>query len=113
MSKIRSFSLYLLKESFDAMNALRQDHVLDDDVAAAGLPDRARLFVLDGEPRPPWWKSYFEIEQPLSQMNKGALVFLPVGTRCFGLSFGHVTQIGMLPELKSEKSNKYGNYCGF
>jgi hypothetical protein len=31
MSKIRSFSLYLLKQkqSFDATNALRQDHVLD------------------------------------------------------------------------------------
>jgi uncharacterized protein (TIGR04141 family) len=90
MSKNRSFSIYLLKEGFDATNALRQDHALDDAVVAAGLPDGARLFVLDSEPRPPWWKSYFGIEKPLSQMNKGALIFLPVGPRCFALSFGHV-----------------------
>jgi uncharacterized protein (TIGR04141 family) len=90
MPKIRSFSIYLLKQGFDATNALRQDHVLDDAVAAAGLPDGARLFILDSDPRPPWWKSYFGIEKPLSQMNKGALIFLAVGTGCFALSFGHV-----------------------
>jgi hypothetical protein len=92
MSKSRSFSIYLLKEEgFDATNALRQDHTLDAAVTATGLPDASTLFVLDGEPRPPWWRSYFGIEQPLSQMNKGALIFLPVGTRCFALSFGHDT----------------------
>jgi hypothetical protein len=74
-------TLYLLKQSFDATNALRQDHVLDDALAAAGLPEGAKLFVLDGQPRPPWRKSYFRIEQPLSQMNKGALIFLPVDAR--------------------------------
>lgn len=90
MSKIRAFSIYLLKEGFDATNTLRQNHALDDAVTAAALPEGATLFVLNGEPRPPWWKSYFGIEQQLSQMNKGAVIFLPVGTRCFALSFGHV-----------------------
>lgn len=90
MAKSRSFSIYLLKEGYDATNALREDHALDDDIGAQGLPQGATLFVLDSDPRPPWWKPYFGIEKNLTQMNKGALVFLPVGERCFALSFGHV-----------------------
>lgn len=90
MAKSRSFSIYLLKEGFDATNALRDDNYLDDNVAATGLPEGAKLFVLDSDPRPPWWKSYFNIETNLSQVSKGALIFLPVGTRNFALSFGHV-----------------------
>lgn len=90
MPKSRSFSIYLLKESFDQTNALVADHELDDEVAATGLPDGASLFVLDSEPRPPWWRGYFSIQKNLSQVSKGALVFLPVGARSFALSFGHV-----------------------
>src|SRR3546814_16598806 len=90
MAKSRAFSIYLLKEGYDAANALREDHALDDDIGAQGLPEGATLFVLDSDPRPPWWKSYFNVEQNLTQVNKGALVFLPVCGRCFALSFGHV-----------------------
>lgn len=90
MAKSRAFSIYLLKQGYDAANALRKDHALDDDIGAQGLPEGATLFVLDGDPRPPWWKSYFNVEKNLTQVNKGALVFLPVGGRCFALSFGHV-----------------------
>lgn len=90
MTKSRSFSIYLLKQGFDASNALRQDHALNDDIAAQGLPEGASLYVLDSEPRPPWWKSYFGIQRNLTQVNKGALIFLPVRERCFVLSFGHV-----------------------
>jgi uncharacterized protein (TIGR04141 family) len=90
MAKNRSFSIYLLKEGFNATNALREDHALDDDVGAQGLPDGATLFVLDSQPYAPWWKPYFGIEKNLTQMNKGALVFLPVADRCCALSFGHV-----------------------
>ncbi|MER8370440.1 DUF6119 family protein [Mesorhizobium sp. M1378] len=90
MTKSRSFSIYLLKEGYSAANALRVDHVLEDDIGAQGLPEGATLFVLDSEPRPPWWRSYFGIEKNLTQVNKGALVFLPVGERSFALSFGHV-----------------------
>ena len=85
MAKSRSFSIYLLKEGYDATNALREDHALDDDIGAQGLPEGATLFVLDSDPRPPWWKSYFNVEKNLTQVNKGALVFLPVGGRCFAL----------------------------
>lgn len=91
MAKSRAFSIFLLKEGHDAINSLRENHVLDDDIGAQGLPEGATLFVLDSEPRTPWWKSYFDVEKNLTQLNKGALVFLPVGGRCFALSFGHVS----------------------
>lgn len=91
MTKSHSFSIYLLKQGFDASNALRDDHTLDEDISAQGLPEGATLYVLDSEPRSPWWRAYFGIEKNLTQMNKGALVFLPVGEHCFALSFGHVS----------------------
>ena len=75
---------------YNAGNTLRDDHALDEGVDALRLPDGARLFVFDGEPRPPWWKSYFGIQIDLTQASKGALVFLPVGDRCFAVCFGHV-----------------------
>jgi uncharacterized protein (TIGR04141 family) len=90
MSKSRSFSIYLLKQGYDASNALKDDHALDGDVGASELPEGASLFVLDNPPREPWWKGYFGLAKPLTQASKGALVFLPVGQRCFALSFGHV-----------------------
>lgn len=91
MSKSRSFSIYLLKDGFDASNALREDHALEQGVRATQLPEGATLFVLDSLPREPWWKSYFGVAKPLSQVSKGALIFLPVGDRCFALSFGQVS----------------------
>ena len=89
--KSRSFSIYLLKKEFNESNALVEDHALDEDVEAAALPEGATLFVLDSDPYPPWWKNYFEIDAPLTQVTKGALVFLPVKERYFVLSFGHVS----------------------
>lgn len=90
MAKSRGFSIYLLKEGYDGTNALREDHALDNDVGARELPENASLFVLDSAPRPPWWKGYFNIEKELTQVTKGALIFMPVDGRCFALSFGHV-----------------------
>jgi uncharacterized protein (TIGR04141 family) len=91
MSKSRSFSIYLLKEDFDASNALNEEHDLEAEVAADALPEGASLFVLDNDPYPPWWKAYFGIKKTLNQVTKGALVFLPIKHRCFALSFGHVS----------------------
>lgn len=91
MNKSHSFSIYLLKRDFNASNALKDDHKLDDKVEVTDLPDGAALFVLDNPARPPWWRNYFGIQKELSQVSKGALVFLPVGRRCFALSFGHVS----------------------
>ncbi len=90
MSKSHSFSIYLLKEDFDARNALKADHTLDDAVAGEALPDGSTLFVLDNAPIPPWWKAYFGIQKDLRQALKGAVVFLPVDGRVFAITFGHV-----------------------
>lgn len=91
MTKSRSFSIYLLKAGFDASNALKENHALEEGAEATLLPDGATLFVLDNPPRDPWWKSYFGVTKVLRQVSKGALIFLPVGERCFALSFGHVS----------------------
>ncbi len=90
MSKSRSFSIYLLKEDKKATNSLKADHQLGKEVAATNLPEGSTLFVLDNSPHPPWWKSYFGVTKDLNQVTQGALIFLPVGERCFALSFGHV-----------------------
>ncbi|MEE9273069.1 MAG: DUF6119 family protein [Robiginitomaculum sp.] len=89
-AKSRSFSIYLLKEGFDATNTLEDEHALQDDIAANNLPEGATLYLLDNVPRPPWWKGYFDVQQSLTQALKGAIVFLPVGERCFAITFGHV-----------------------
>lgn len=91
MSKSRSFSIYLLKEGFDATNALKDDHALDDAIAGTALPEGSTLFVLDNMPTAPWWKTYFGIQKDLKQALKGAIVFLPVNKRVFAVTFGHVS----------------------
>jgi len=89
MAKSRPFSIYLLKEGFNADNALRADHELDP-AEAQQLPEGAILYVLDAAPKPPWWRGYFGVTENYLQEQKGALVFLPVGERWFALSFGQV-----------------------
>lgn len=90
MSKSRSFSIYLLKEGFDASNALKENHKLDDEIDCEKLPEGATMYLLDSPPTPPWWKAYFGIQQTLTQSLKGAIIFLPVGNRIFAITFGHV-----------------------
>ncbi|MBB2835850.1 UNVERIFIED_ORG: uncharacterized protein (TIGR04141 family) [Rhizobium esperanzae] len=89
MTKTRPFSIYLLKPTFDATNSLRNGHGLVA-ATATDLPEGAALYILDSDPKPPWWRAYFGVTEPLTQQFKGALVFLPVGERCFALSFGQV-----------------------
>ncbi len=90
MSKTRSFSIYLLKDSFNAGNALKEGHSLDNKIGGDELPSGASLFILDNAPASPWWRSYFGIKAPLLQTLKGAVVFLPVSGRTFAMTFGHV-----------------------
>ncbi len=97
MTKSRSFSIYLLKDGFDATNTLKDDHKLEDGIEGNALPDGAVLYVLDNKPTSPWWKSYFGIQKNLMQTLKGAIVFLPVEDRTFAITFGHVFH-----NLKSE-----------
>lgn len=89
MSKIRPFSIYLLRPGFSATSSLSQDHTLQKADSPA-LPEGSSIYILDKMPTEPWWKTYFRLGLELKQAGKGALVFLPVGDRFFALSFGHV-----------------------
>lgn len=90
MSKSRPFSIYLLKAGFDATNTLEDDHELQPAAGATALPDGGTIFILDAERKHPWWRGYFGVQEQLWQQFKGAILFLPVGDRCFALTFGHV-----------------------
>lgn len=91
MVKNRSFSIYLLKDGFNAQNALKDGTNLEPGVAASDLPEGAILYILDNKPKPPWWAGYFGIGKTLNQVSKGALIFVPANGRWFALSFGHVS----------------------
>lgn len=88
MSKSRPFSIYLLKETFNAHNALKEGLNLEDDDCATQIPPDGSLFLLDNPIQPPWWINYFGIQKPLRQGLKGAIVFIPVKNRVFALTFG-------------------------
>jgi uncharacterized protein (TIGR04141 family) len=85
----RPFSIFLLKQGFNADNALEEKNRMEK-VDATDLPVGAVMHVLDSAPKEPWWRPYFGVEKELKQVQKGALVFLPVKDRWFALSFGHV-----------------------
>jgi uncharacterized protein (TIGR04141 family) len=91
MAKSRSFSIYLLKNGFDANNSLKKEHSLGNPIKANNLPDGAILYLFDKKPNPPWWKSFWGITQDLQQTLKGSIVFLPVSNRTFVLTFGHTS----------------------
>lgn len=88
--KTRPFSIYLLKNGFNATNALTKAHDLVGAKNATLTPDNSTLYILDAERKRPWWREYFGVQEDLWQQFKGALLFLPVGDRCFALSFGQV-----------------------
>ncbi|ELB2793596.1 TIGR04141 family sporadically distributed protein [Aeromonas hydrophila] len=114
--KSRPFTIFLLKQGFNAANSLKEDHDLGQAVASDQLPENSSVFILDSPPREPWWREYFNITNPLRQVNKGALVFIPVMDRYFALSFGHVFHklrdncyeydFGLLVTLNSLDPNK-------
>lgn len=89
MEKTRPFTIYLLKAGYDKTNALSSTHTLNP-ADADNLPENGVLYILDAEAKPPWWKGYFAVSKNLLQQHKGALIFLPVGTRWFALAFGQV-----------------------
>ncbi len=88
--KTRSFSIFLLKVGYNAQNSLKLGHELISNYQAQNLPRGASLFISDSVRTTPWWVDYFLIGGNLHQENKGALIFLPVGDRCFALTFGHI-----------------------
>lgn len=90
--KSRNLSIFLLKPGYNAENALKGNHSLVH-CSASNIPQNASLFLADGQPTPPWWKSYLGIvdeDNSLLQSFKGALLFLPVNDRTFAITFGNV-----------------------
>lgn len=87
--KSRPFSIYLLRAGYDAANALVDDHDLEP-AQGEHIPEDAELYILDAERKRPWWRGYFGVEDDIWQEFKGAILFLPIGDRCFAVCFGQV-----------------------
>ncbi|MFC3909022.1 DUF6119 family protein [Legionella dresdenensis] len=90
MSKSRPFSIFLLKQNFDYTNCLKEENNLEEQDCDF-LPPDAKFYLLDSKPTPPWWRQYFGINKELTQVLKGAIVFIPVEMRWFAITFGHVS----------------------
>lgn len=91
MARTRSFSIYLLKPNIVPADALEQEHNLEPEIGATQLPPGSLVYILDSVPREPWWRGFFGIPRALSQVGKGAIVFIPASGRWFALCFGHVS----------------------
>jgi uncharacterized protein (TIGR04141 family) len=91
MAKTNQFSIFLLKDGFNANNSLTDEHQLEPAANATNIPQDSTLYILDNDPKRPWWRGYFGITEDIWQSSKGALLFLPVGQRCFALAFGMVS----------------------
>lgn len=89
MAKSRGFSIYLLKDTFNPENALKDGHnlqLLEEE--NTNLPDNSIMYLSDTPGSPPWWKNYWGIHKNLYQMQKGSLIFLPVDNSWIVLTFG-------------------------
>lgn len=87
--KTNTFSIYLLKKSFNEKNALKVNHNLTLAHKASNLPATAMLYIANNDPKDPWWKEYWGIQENVEQCLQSALVFIPVKNRCFVATFGH------------------------
>ncbi|MBR5208640.1 MAG: TIGR04141 family sporadically distributed protein [Paludibacteraceae bacterium] len=89
MAKSRSFSIYLLKETFNPENSLKENHGMELlQETKTNLPDDAIMYIADNVEKQPWWKCYWGIKKNLFQTQKGALLFLPVNKRWMVMTFG-------------------------
>lgn len=59
--KTKPFSIFLLKEDFNASNTLSDEHSLEEVTTATKTPNNSTLYILDSDPKPPWWKAYLGI----------------------------------------------------
>lgn len=80
-----NFTIYLLKEWFDASNSLIEEHGLTE--ISTQLSDSV-FYLMDAKPTSPWWKKYLSIESNLEQVLKGGILFLMVDGRYFAITFG-------------------------
>lgn len=89
MAKSRSFSIYLLKDGYTYENSLKENHELELlEEHNTNLPDGSIMYIADNFSTLPWWKNYWGIEKELHQVQKGALIFLPIDNKWIALTFG-------------------------
>lgn len=94
MAKSKNFTVYLLKNGFNAQNSLKAEHnlhLLND--ADTNIPDGGIMYYGQNMTKSPWWKEYWGISQDLRQTSACAIVFLPVKdptnkNRWFAVTFG-------------------------
>ncbi len=89
MAKSRNFSVYLLKNGFNAQNSLKDEHhlILLNETNTS-IPADGIMYYGQNPTKSPWWKEYWGINQDLRQTSVGAIVFLPVNNRWFAITFG-------------------------
>lgn len=90
MAKKQFFSIYLLRDSFDSTNAIKEESLdkVGEPVQASNLPDDGILFAFENDPEPPWWIEYWGADVEFEQASKGAIAFIPVNKRVFVFTFG-------------------------
>ncbi len=91
MAKSRAFSIYLLKSTFSQNNSLKDNHDLKRiQENNTNLPKGCVMYIADRPASTPWWKNYWGVQEDLYQIQKGAIVFLPIANRWIVLTFGMV-----------------------
>ena len=95
----QSFSIYLLKENFDNSNSIKAKYKdrltkLDSNKWGSEEVPGASLYLQINDPKPPLWKSYFNIKEEIKNQSQGSILFLPISTtnighRYFAITFGH------------------------
>lgn len=89
MAKSRNFSVYLLKNGYNANNSLKDEHhLIPLKESDTNIPADAIMYYGQNPIKSPWWKEYWGINQDLRQASAGAIVFLPVNDRWFAVAFG-------------------------
>jgi uncharacterized protein (TIGR04141 family) len=89
MAAARSFSIFLLKPQYaEPESALKADHKLRRAQTAQGAGSPV-VFIAQSAQSAPWWKSYFSVDENVSQGFAGAVVFITTSSRTFALTFGH------------------------
>lgn len=88
MTKSKNFSVYLLKDGFDAQNSLKDNHLILLNETDTNIPAGGVMYYGQNPIRAPWWKEYWGINQELKQTSVSAIVFLPVNNRWFAITFG-------------------------
>lgn len=64
MAKSKNFSIYLLKNGFDARNSLKEGHnlILLEEMDTH-IPQDGIMYYGQNPTRAPWWKEYWGISQ--------------------------------------------------